>query len=99
MYIKGVNVEALPFDALPCQLSDFVIDNTKADIDDFVDVYEHEICYCYDPCYGCHNMRAEPVDDNMDKAIDKYDITKEQFYAIQDHLIDLLSVGPCGWCS
>lgn len=84
-----------PFYALPCSLEVFTINGKGADPDDFGDMYDHDT-ESSEP-YACTDMHFDPKSPTK-KVLDKYNITKEEYYNICNELECKLHVGCCGWC-
>lgn len=84
-----------PYHGLPCSLREFTINGKDADSTDFGDVWDHDTANA-EP-YGCGNMYFEPKNPTKE-VLNKYNITKEEYYNICNELEDKLHVGGCGWC-
>lgn len=84
-----------PFVALPCTLATFTINGKVANIEDFGEVYDHDKEST--ELYGCVDIYFEPKP-LIKKVLDKYNITKEQYYTICKELEDKLYIGHCIWC-
>ena len=84
-----------PIRSLPCSLEVFTINGKGADQYDFGDIYDHDI-ESAEP-YACADMHFDPKPPTK-KVLDKYNLTKEQYYNICNELKCKLCVGRCGWC-
>lgn len=89
-----MNVEIVPFSALPCRLQKFTINGKDAFTDDFGtsemggDVNEYN-------CY--HNFISD--DEPSIDVLKKYEISEEEYHQICEKLKEKLRVTDCGWCS
>ena len=84
-----------PFRSLPCSLEVFTINGKGADQYDFGDIYDHDI-ESAEP-YACADMHFDQKLPTK-KVLDKYNLTKEEYYNICNELKCKLCVGRCGWC-
>jgi len=92
------------YKSLPCELEIFMINGKKANKNDFgksKDYRENEDLSTFDEDiiqYGCCNMQfnADPM--LCDHAMNRYNITEDEFKQICDTLECELYVGQCGWC-
>lgn len=84
-----------PFSGLPCELEVFTINGKNADERDFGDTYDHNEEST--ELYGCVDKYFEPKSLTKE-VLDKYNITKEQYYTICKELEDKLYIGHCMWC-
>lgn len=84
-----------PFSALPCELAEFTINGQSANERDFGDTFDHNEENARP--YGCADMHFESKEVTQE-VLDKYNITKEEYYKICQELEDKLRVGSCGWC-
>lgn len=97
--------DIMNYDALPCHLDGaYYINGVQLSENDFGESYDNGD---YDTCedddiarYGCINRVFERYtdDEHINKAMEEYNITKEEYDLIADRLEDLLYVGMCGWC-
>lgn len=78
-----------------CALEIFTINNIKAESNDFGEKYDHNPEDAEE--YGCGNMRFDSYDVNKE-VLEKYKISKDEYYEICDKLTEELSFGNCGWC-
>ena len=83
------------FSSLPCSLEVFTIDGNSANQYDFGDIYDHDIERA-EP-YACADMHFDQKPPTK-KVLDKYNLTKEEYYNICNELKCKLCVGRCGWC-
>ena len=83
------------YHGLPCELEIFTINGKGADSGDFGDIFDHNE-RIKEP-YGCGDMRFDPKPPTK-KVLDKYNLTKEEYYNICNELKCKLCVGRCGWC-
>ena len=84
-----------PFRSLPCSLEVFTINGNSANQYDFGDIYDHDIERA-EP-YACADMHFDQKPPTK-KVLDKYNLTKEEYYNICNELKCKLYVGHCGWC-
>lgn len=84
-----------PMDALPCSLEVFTINGKTAVLDDFGDIYDHDVESADE--YECGDMHFDPKTPTKE-VLDKYNITEEEYYNICNELEYKLCVGGCGWC-
>lgn len=91
-----MNVKIKPFNALPCKTKVFTINGIDADTDYFG--YSEDTDSGNAEPYGCGCMEFIRDDDRMKEAMEKYGITANEFYEVQDMLVSELYVGSCGWC-
>lgn len=82
------------YNALPCHLSKFMINDKEADIDDFG--YNEKYGDYVD--YTCKNIFF-PYETVKSDVLDKYNISKGQYHEICQMLREKLHVNDCGWCS
>lgn len=88
--------QIIPMSALCCL--DFAVSNINGkyiDMDDFVRKYDHSP-ETAEP-YGCGNMKAD-VKQVTQKVLDKYEISKGDYYIIAHEISEAVSFGRCGWC-
>lgn len=87
------------YHALPCS-GLMVINDQHASIDWFVEVYDDESERAAQYC--CEHMCAHPnrISDVIKTVKEKLgiELTLEEAEAIQDRLVSIFDVGPCGWC-
>ena len=87
-----------PFNALPCELEVFTINDKKANSYDFGSTVDHkEDCDDEIAAYGCYDRYFESKPPT-EEVLHKYNITEEEYYKICDELKDKLYVGSCEWC-
>ena len=93
------------YEALPCALNgEYYINGVYLESDDFGESYDDDEDYDYsdneDMYYGCVNrvFKVWIDEGHLMAAIEKYNITQEEYFDIQNKLADLLYVGECGWC-
>ena len=91
-----MNVEIRPFYALPCHTEVFTINGIDADASCFG--YSEDTDRDNAAPYGCGCREFIRDDDRMNEAMEKYGITANEFYEVQDMLVSELHVGSCGWC-
>lgn len=84
-----------PFSGLPCELEIFTINGKKANSMDFGDTYDHDTENAEPYSCGDTYFDSKPP---TKEVLDKYNITKEEYYNICNKLEDKLHVGCCGWC-
>ena len=84
-----------PIRSLPCSLEVFTINGNSANQYDFGDIYDHDIERA-EP-YACADMHFGQKPPTK-KVLDKYNLTKEEYYNICNELKCKLCVGRCGWC-
>jgi hypothetical protein len=92
----AMNVEIKPFYALPCSTEVFTINGIDADTDYFGHSEDTERGNTAP--YGCGCRKFIGDDDRMSEAMEKYGITANEFYEVQDMLVSELHVGGCGLC-
>ena len=91
-----MEIKAVPYDCLPCRLSEFTINGIEADQDDFGDT--EDVYRGLNPTdYCCDNMQFVPRDATED-VLAKYGITREDYELVCRDLLDLFNIGFCGWC-
>lgn len=83
------------FEYMPCELKIFTINGKKANKNDFGEISTHgksdeDFCECVDMYF-----ESNPP---MEKVLNKYNITEEEYYNICNKLEDELYVGDCEWC-
>lgn len=78
-----------------CELSEFEINDIKANYEDFGDKYDTEPDLA--EAYCCYNMQFIPKPATQE-ILDKYKINVDEYTQICEKL-DCLSFGECGWCS
>lgn len=93
---KVVKVE--PYNALPCSLMIFTIDDVDADTYYFGSGEDKNFWDAEE--YACGDWRFERNNDieSMKKCMEKYSLTWEEYIGICEILEDVLCVGSCGWC-
>lgn len=91
-----MNVEIKPFSALPCCTKVFTINGIDADTGYFG--HSEDTDRDNAAPYGCGCREFIRDDDRMNKAMEKYGITANEFYEVQDMLVSELYVGGCGCC-
>ncbi|MBR5223827.1 MAG: hypothetical protein IKV81_06665 [Clostridia bacterium] len=80
-----------------CELpSDIKINGVELDYNDFGVKGDTEPEAAKEYC--CGNMQFTPFPFVVEETLKKYDITIDEYAAIQEKL-DCLSFGSCGWCS
>lgn len=91
-----LEIVADPYDALPCALMRFTINDQKADVDDFgsTDDLDPDIA----EEYGCGNRQFVAKMPPPQSVLDKYNINEDEYRKVINLLSDVLSVGGCGWC-
>jgi len=80
-----------------CSLRVFIINDIKADQDDFI-TQRDEGYDIYNNFGGCYNMKAEPKESSQD-ILNKYNITKDEYYTIAEDISNKLSFGECDYCN
>lgn len=88
-----------PYGGLPCELMTFTINGMKADIDDFGCSFDSDWENAEPYCCGCHIFERCKTAQQMQLAMEKYDLTAKEYDDICEQLEDVLYVGSCGWCS
>lgn len=88
------------FEALPCSLAVFEIDNIPADKGWFGEFEEES---CPEDCdgYDCHGkyFSCYTVEEIRKEIPEKFQyLSKEDIEEIQEELEKALAVGDCGWC-
>jgi len=78
-----------------CALRKFSINNINADMDDFVDQYDHAPHLAED--YACGDMRAD-IKPTSEDVLTKYGITINEYNEIAEKVAEKVSFGCCGWC-
>jgi len=78
-----------------CTLDIFEINNKSANIEDFVDLYDHKAEMADDYC--CEDMRADILP-ATEKILQKYNITKAEYYKIALVIAEKMNIGACGDC-
>lgn len=78
-----------------CSLRNFEINGNDADIEDFVDKYDHAPDSGIDG--GCGAMRAD-TKPATDIILKKYGITRDEYYTVASDVAAKVSFGDCGWC-
>lgn len=93
-----MQVEIKACHALPCEDNVFNINGIEA-CRDYFGSMEDTDPYMAEP-YGCGCMEFIKSTNVEDKntAMEKYNITEEEYYKIQDMLTEIFYVGSCGWC-
>jgi hypothetical protein len=86
----------LDFYSALCSTSIFVINDVRADYEDFgvKDDLDKENA---EP-YGCGNMQFIATRPAKPEVLKKYNITKPEYELIANQLESGLSFGTCGWC-
>jgi hypothetical protein len=89
----------LEFCRFSCETKIFSINDIKADYKDFVDKYDHNILKEKETMEGdcCGNMSCDILE-SKEKILNKYKITKEDYYEIAENLYKGLSFGHCHLC-
>ena len=87
-----------PYRSLPCATEIFTINGIDAYFGDFgcgTDIDPENA-----PDYGCGCHIFESTEDSVEieKAMNKYSLTREEFDGICKLLEEELFVGECGWC-
>jgi hypothetical protein len=95
-----MNIIIKPYTSLPCRLDVFTIDDIDADMDWFVNSYDHRADIAEPYC--CEDRRADnlnivEVRTNI-KNTPFENLTDEDIIIIQRKLCDELAIGSCGWC-
>lgn len=87
-----------PYSALPCATKVFKINGIEAEIEDFgsmedrrPDMAEPFSCACM--CFTSNNDKEA-----RRRAMEKYNITYDEFEIVQNELESVMYVGSCGWC-
>ena len=78
-----------------CSTKEFIINGIEADHSDFISLYDHSpqtAC-----AYGCGDMRADILPPS-NRVLEKYKITKTEYFTLAHDLASNLSFGSCGWC-
>jgi hypothetical protein len=90
-----MKLEIVPYDALPCALATFTINDMDASADDFGSGCDDSPEEAEE--YGCgdHQFHAKMP---TQKILDKYKITPDEYSEICAELESRLYVGSCGWC-
>lgn len=85
------------YKALPCQTEVFKINGINASIEDFGDNSDN------DPenaeVYGCGYHKFTGNIEVKSEILEKYKITKEEYFEVINKLENVLDVGPCYWCT
>ena len=91
-----MDIQAVPFHALPCRLQIFTINGVDAQTELFgyIEDTDRENA---EP-YGCGYCEFISSNDHKKEAMETYGITEEEFEEVQYELREVLRVGPCGWC-
>lgn len=89
-----MEVVAIPFSGLPCELETFTINGKDAYIYDFGEGDSHGDCF---ECECCHRFITNKVP--MENILEKYQITNDEYNEICSLLEDKLYVLGCGLCS
>jgi len=87
--------------ALPCSLQSGEINGVYLDSNDFGEMEDTRDFFIDDDAlarWGCSNMHFIPSEEVNQEALERYNITEEEFRKIQDRLECILDVGTCGWC-
>lgn len=78
-----------------CSLETFMINDIKADYDDFG--YKMDTNHSIAEPYGCGNMEFIPNEPTQE-ILDKYNITEAEYKEICYRLVEELSYHKCGLC-
>ena len=81
---------------MSCGLREFLINNETADVDDFVEYFDHSPASA--PDYGCGNKCADILP-ATDIVLKKYGITNDEYDEIASELQSELSIGMCSMCA
>ena len=79
-----------------CAMEIFEINGTEADYDDFGNKYDDDPYHAEDYCCGNMVFEGKP---HTQETLDKYKISKDEYYEICERLREELSFGACCWCS
>lgn len=85
-----------PYEALPCELKVFTINDQNADKSDFG--YGYDAAEDEAEPYACGKRIFESDYSKAEETCKKYSITFAEFYFICNELESKLFVGACGWC-
>ena len=78
-----------------CYTPTFKINRIDADSDDFGEKYDRDSENAED--YGCGDMQFTRIKPKSE-VLEKYGITKDEYFEIAEKLESGLSFGCCGWC-
>ena len=94
---KLIKVE--PYSALPCDLMVFTINDKDAYQGDFGRTVDNDMWNA--PDYGCGDKKFERYTEknNIEKCMETYSLTWEEYLDIASLLEEVLHVGQCSWCS
>ena len=97
--------DIMNYDALPCHLrGEYYINGvalSEFDFGDSEDNGDYDGDVDEDMArWGCINRVFERYtdDEHINKTMEEYGITREEYDLIADRLEELLYVGMCGWC-
>lgn len=76
----------------PCTTKIFTINGIDADPDDFGEVTKHVGHFC------CEYREFSGFEEPPTDVLEKYHITKEEFFEVCDELRDMLTITDCGRC-
>ena len=82
-------------DCLPCELESFIINDIKADESDF----GHLSGFCGDiEDYSCINRRFIIDKDKKEKAMEKYNLSENEYEELCEELKYTLYINKCSLC-
>lgn len=95
---KSTDIYEIKVSKWLCYCPIFTVKGVKADEDDFGDKEDIDRHCENKPDHGCGNMTFTPKP-AIQKVLDKYGITVDEYNEIASVLEDGLSFGYCGLCS
>lgn len=87
-----------PYRSLPCATEIFTINGIDASYYDFGMGEDIDPESAPDWGCGCHVFKRTEDSVEIEKAMNKYSLTREEFDGICKLLEEELFVGECGWC-
>lgn len=103
MKLKNIEVVAVPYNALPCETSEFSVNGIAGDKSDFgsnqdVGSFDYEYGEWDDENWACADNQFVPHDEVDPEVLSHYGITESQYREVQAQLKEQFCVGGCGWC-
>lgn len=89
-------IEIVPYRGLPCEAERFTVNGVDADKSDFGD--QGDQCPEDAEDYACGSNQFVPFESVIPEVLSKYNISEEDYRAVQAELESKFYVGSCGWC-